>query len=677
MATLKFIGLANYKPVSNNLVNIIFTSNQSAITTYQYIINPVPLTVNPLANTWINIPLLTNVKIPAFMEISAQLDTGATSEIYTIYIRACYLNVTSDNIIWQTSTPFIPPNIPITTTSIGNYSDIIQYTTTIGGEFNINFTPNGVVNASITSNIIYTNATNQTTINITSNYNDTFPVFIMSNSTIKITSALNSTSGSINIVGTGTSNQVNVPGILITTGSAITITSKVAFNGTALGSNGIAVYIEAEIKCSGYGYVTLNGRGSGFGVNIAKTITNLNAGNVIINGLGSIPASIGINIGVSITNQGSGDIILNGTGGTSGNGINIPSSTPINISNTSTGNVIFNGTTEISNGIYIGGGLTISNTTTGTIRLNGIATSGNGIYIIAYIKCNVGNVTLNGTASFGKGVYIDQPITITGNVFFNITILANNFILPYISKNSNYTLTGIIKIIIDPSSVLEINKTYYILADIPVTNIGTTSGTFGNIGWNIISNPSNSNYWYLVTIVNIVVPSAPTNIIITKLSVNSYFVKWSTLLVDDITTTSFYFNGKLGAIIPVTLGTIVDVNINYKVQISGCNQAPFITAVINDLLIGNNTLQLRTTNNIGGISLDSLPIIFSYNNISNPIYVDYNIISSYTLDDLKKQVKNLMSIGWEPIGGIVPHNNPSYIQTMVLIEQFNIIHEII
>ena len=168
------------------------------------------------------------------------------------------------------------------------------------------------------------------------------------------------------------------------------------------------------------------------------------------------------------------------------------------------------------------------------------------------------------------------------------------------------------------------------------------------------------------------VPAAPTNISITTLSVNSFSVTWTT--VPNIITTSFYFNGSIVAIIPATLGTPVGLTVAYKVVISGINkdQANFPLNVV----LGNNSLHL-IVNNINGPSVISFPRTFYYDTKLNPIYIDYNIISSYTIIDLISQVKNLMSIGWEVIGSIVPFNNQCYIQTMVTTEKFHIKHILI
>ena len=158
-------------------------------------------------------------------------------------------------------------------------------------------------------------------------------------------------------------------------------------------------------------------------------------------------------------------------------------------------------------------------------------------------------------------------------------------------------------------------------------------------------------------------PGVPTNISFTKLSVNSYSVSWSTLTTDAVISTNFYNNATLLATLPVTLPTTLGPNTNYKVIISG-------------LKSGTYTLTIKSTNATGtstvicdvGTDVIWEPII---------IYKDYDIISSATLYNLTTQIKSLMSSGWEPLGGVIlrfPHTNLFYMQTMVLLDTFNIIH---
>ena len=161
-------------------------------------------------------------------------------------------------------------------------------------------------------------------------------------------------------------------------------------------------------------------------------------------------------------------------------------------------------------------------------------------------------------------------------------------------------------------------------------------------------------------------PSPPTNISFTKLSVNSYSVSWSTLTTEAVTSTIFSFDKYffLDATLPVTLPTIAGLNTNYKVIISG-------------LKSGNNIITLASINANGlGVSIgleNGLTTFIS----TIPIYKDYNIISSATLNNLTIQIKSLMSGGWEPLGGVIfryHHTNLFYMQTMVLLDTFNIIH---
>ena len=42
----------------------------------------------------------------------------------------------------------------------------------------------------------------------------------------------------------------------------------------------------------------------------------------------------------------------------------------------------------------------------------------------------------------------------------------------------------------------------------------------------------------------------------------------------------------------------------------------------------------------------------------------YDIIQAISISSLKKQVNNMLDKGWEPLGGMVPHN-AYYYQTMI------------
>ena len=158
------------------------------------------------------------------------------------------------------------------------------------------------------------------------------------------------------------------------------------------------------------------------------------------------------------------------------------------------------------------------------------------------------------------------------------------------------------------------------------------------------------------------VPNLPTIISLTKLSVNSYSLSWSTLTTDLVTSTNFYNNAILVATLPVTLPTIAGIHTNYKVIISGIES-------------GNYILTIKSVNATGSSASTTVATVLIWEPL--PIYKDYNIISSATLNNLTIQIKNLMSSGWEPLGGVIlrfPHTNLFYMQTMVLLDTFNIIH---
>ena len=419
MAELTFIGLANYKPSDKNLVNIIFTSNSSDKTTYQY--NFSASLALPTSG-WTNIPTLTDVTIPAGREISAQLDTPYNNNtLYYLYITES----NSINTIWQESmTTAIAPETDI---SINNYTDYVHsYPTLAGGSIYNNNDPKSYT---ITSNIIYTADT--ASINITDTYNnvDNIPIFIMSNGHISIENNLTTTNGSINIVGTRT--VAKSAGIHIEynnfPNTIIDITGNVTLNGNGTGINGKGVHIKSPINITGN--VTLNGMGAGvvgiyieaaitnsgnvtlygagwYGIIIDTAITNTSTGNVTLNGAGTY----GIIIDAAITNDGTGNVTLYGAGTY---GIIIGAY----ITNDGTGNVTLNGTGTY--GIYIDASITIS----GTVTLYG--TGSYGIYINTganIINNGIGNVILNGTATYGTGIYINTGANITNDGIGNVTL---------------------------------------------------------------------------------------------------------------------------------------------------------------------------------------------------------------------------------------------------------------
>ena len=613
MATLTFIGLANYKSVVSTtcLVNIIFTSTGSETTTYEYNFST---TVNPVNDGWINIPTLINVTIPANREISAQLNT--TQDInnteYYLYIKAS----NSINTIWQRSARTLVAVILGDENTIVNFNDNrVPYVTLAGGSI-VN-----LINTSlggITSNIIYADVIARIQIPVLTTYTAMPPIFIMSkaNTIINSNSNLTTTNGSINIVGSHTFSA----GILINLGVSI-FSGNITFNGVGNGiiNESSGINISGSINC--IGNITFNGVATtaSNGIEINGNIITTNTGNVILNGRGGngifIPtAATAININGIITINGTGiinnhgivinrttnitgTVILNGNGlpdsasilingninctgivkliGTAGN--NTGTCIQINKSITCiTGNVTINGTTANGNaillntaGIIITGNVALTGTTAGNgvgifigvnginiqdgdviltgtgsenvagrhgisingvivstanvvlngiasgnglnsygillngsinstrnFTLNGTATSGNnnGIAINANINIT-GTVIINGKSTNSNGVLLNSNLSINGNVFFSITI--TNSILSYINRN-NGIITGLINILIDPSSILSVPGNYNLLQNILATNIGITTGLVNNIRWNIIS--TSLNNWALVTV---------------------------------------------------------------------------------------------------------------------------------------------------------------------------------
>ena len=168
-------------------------------------------------------------------------------------------------------------------------------------------------------------------------------------------------------------------------------------------------------------------------------------------------------------------------------------------------------------------------------------------------------------------------------------------------------------------------------------------------------------------------PSQPTNIHITRLSVDSFQLTWSTKTSENIVSNSFSYNDVIFANLPVSSPTIIDKETtNYKVLVSGFNKMNGI-----NLTIGNNDIRILSVN-VVGTSASSILEIFTYNIILiHRTYSDYNIIYSGTLSDLTQQTVAMMSIGWQPLGGVIIRTLPynlSYMQTMVFVINLNVIH---
>ena len=621
METLTFIGLANYKPSTNYLVNIIFTSTGSEKTTYQY--NFSSQSALPTTN-WKNIPTLIDVTIPTNREISAQLDSGNdTANInYYLFIRAS----NSINTIWLQSATNVTKNT-IINNLISNYTTNLLTTTVNCGSINT-ITSQSISTYSITNNIIYTSNTNITIINIPVIYNQTNgPIFIMSDYPLTIANSLTSTlnSSSINIVGTST-GTINY-GIKI--GAAITITGNITLNGKGTGTDCNGIYINSAVILSGN--VTLNGTGNGtqFGYGIRIIKESIIKDSVILNGLATGTTAWGISLeGTGIITI-EGNVRLNGTGnGTQfGYGIKIVKESSIKDS-------------------VILIGLATGNTA------NGILIEGTGIITIE------GSVKLNGLATgiTGSGIYINGTLTITGAVIFIITI--TNSTLPYIKKNSG-TLSGLINIIINPSSNLAVPGNYNLFQNISANNIGTMTGLFNTIRWNII--PTSVNNWALVTVAsklngvicgrNIVIDDK-YYILLPNGNIIQQYIKLynvtSILEIQSILVTS----SKNGTILYISDDNIVKVIANGLYGITSImqdnNKNIYYTIIRNKLFYiyklgenGNtNTLILQGQG-------ENIEIFYSFGNII-VVNTDTNIISIYKfLYDIKlefiykKDVSNL------------------------------------
>ena len=606
MAILKFIGLANYTPVINNLVNIIFTSTQIAKTTYQYKFSDNKLTEQP--EDWIDISTLTDVTIPANTEISAQLDTGDSTTAYYLYIKE--KNGTG-NIIWQQSTDplvYVPnTSVPSAISDISDYTTgLVSYTTNDGGSINTAFVPIGI-DAPITSNIIYSSIA--VTINMaTYIYENANPLFIMSNNTITLSNTLTTNNGSINIVGWGADGD----GIYIH--ASITITGNVTLNGTG-GADGI--YINASITNDGTGNVTLNGTGGAYGDGIFIGAAITISGNVTLNGTGGtdgiyIDADIiitgnvtlngtggtnyGIYIDAAITNNGIGNVILNGTGDF---GIYINAS----ITNDGTGNVTLYGTGTLY-GIYINASIT--NNGIGNVMLNG--TGGTyGIFINGGTITNngIGNVILNGTGG-AYGIFINGDITITGNVTLNGTGTVYGI---YIGESITNTSTG--NVILYGTGAVGI----FIYSNAAITNTSIGNVTLNGTGaYGIFINASITN-------------TGSGNVTLNGKGTGTYCI----VIYADITISgTVTLNGTGG-----TYGIFIDASITNNgignVILNGTGEyGIYIGADI--IITGNVTLNIKLdTNNILGN-------IYNNGTISGKINIGINPASILTNNNIYTNV---------------------------------------
>ena len=422
METLTFIGLANYKPSTNYLVNIIFTSTGSEKTTYQY--NFSSQSALPTTN-WKNIPTLIDVTIPANREISAQLDTtviiGGTQ--YYLYIKS----ITSINTIWQTSTAVIATN---GINTIINYIDNLQIIISNGGSIN-NSNSQPISTHTINSNVIYSGTT--ASINIPSIYNNDIPIFIMSNLSLSIVNSLTSTStrGSINIVGYSTSAS-SLSGGIILLSNPTSISGNITLNGISNANNSFGINIHNNniiniitiITISGN--VTLNGMSTGSnssGIGIRNSTINA-TNTVIING-NAIGDSNTRGIYVNGIFNIIGYVTINGTSLTGGiHGIYIDG--VINVNNI-TDNVIFNGNGPGTGILFKPSNIFPSINSKGIFILNGIGPIG--INFLGIVSNITGNVILNGTSNStlgaNSGITINTGATtdflINDNVILNGT----------------------------------------------------------------------------------------------------------------------------------------------------------------------------------------------------------------------------------------------------------------
>ena len=597
MSDLTFVGLASYSNGINNLINVIFSSNQTTTNAvyYSQVTNsatvPTPPTLGNLG-AWSVIPNIP-ANIPANTEISAQLTSTVTPNFaYYVYIVSSVTNT----IIWQTYTP-----VAYTTTN--NFTSVIDYTTQApvtvitNGGYILSGQPNVITR--IQSNVIYTRV--DLTINIPAPPISpanvlTTPLFIMSQGKVIISGGtLNTTGGSINVVGSAINDAINITGALTTSGN-------VTLNGTVTAIGGYGITIAAGVTNSGTGTLTLNGTatavgGIGIYIGAGAVVTNSSTGTLTLNGTANDVGGVGIYIGAAVTNSGTGTLTLNGTVAAAGG---------------------------IGNGIDING--VVTNSSTGTLTLNGTATNGeggDGIFIRAAVtNSNTGTLTLNGTAPNGNGtgIFINADVIFTGTIFFNLAIV-NSIVIGNIFNNFK-TITNTFNVGINPISNLTAGTTYpYVIQHVPSANIANFSGTFNNIIWNLIQTTTNN--WILVTYTS-------SNIINLNSENNNYISGNYVVIYNSTTNTCTIYTIPTCPNSPIQLikyGSAIG-KISGMVQTNSilvtCSQFGTITYIS----YGNSEIIATGLYGINSITIDNFEKIFyvilSLPNIYNVYILGYN-----------------------------------------------------
>jgi len=583
MSNLILKGFANFINNSTgsttNYVYVTFSSTISA--SYTYAIVNLHTTVPP--NSFNNIPYLSYNGIPITISnsnnITVEIPIGIIATDYTVFIKS-----SNGTIIFQQSTTMGAVSSllnTITDFSIGS-SNITSIQTSTGGYIigsNITFT-------TICSNIFNTSVSLDINTG-TNNYNSSYPLYIMSNDTITISS---------NISPSGT-------GPIIVVGSSI-----------AGVNNGINCSL-ANLSCNN---TTFFGSGANFGISFNNNITFAN--NIILNGTGDN--------GISFTNNITflGNATLNGNGN-SGNGIifintvTFSNNATINASGENgisfNGNVIFS-SSIILNGVGINGiGILFEATVifSSTTTLTGIGYESGIDFNSATIVTFLNNATLTGTGSSNNSF----GIVINGSIssLYGVATFTGTSGVGGIGINTNINTKTIGNFILNgiPNNF---NITPPIAGAIPSTTV-TIPNITNTIEWTpIVTSVFACNTVY-TAIINGIIAASPNNTIIPinyfKFNNSSNNITTTYNILTNSVTITISFSQTLLVYPANLIPTAID---KYGTTFYGCNGMIYsrLKQSNNILQYGNYSFEV-----IGGIAVDYSENLYISETFTNTIWL--------------------------------------------------------
>ena len=323
---------------------------------------------------------------------------------YYVFIKSTSTNTS----IWQQSSI---GNVTSSTLSrinnTGSYSNVV---TSSGGYILNNIT---TTTSQLNNNIIYAPAS---LIVNNYSYSDSAPLFIIiSNGGITIDGYLNTTGGSINIIG----NNTNGDGIYIP--NNISMNGTITLNGTSSTTINAGINIQSTIAITGN--VILNGMSANMGILVIGLITVNDNSILTVNG--TTTSGRGIQTNTGLTTIGKSSVLFNGVA-TSGIGINLYTST---ITNNNNGIVTINGTgatgINISNNLTINGSMVYF-----TVSITAL--------LISNILMNSGS---NIIGKFNFGITANSKLSSPGNYKVVTNIPASNIGISLgITNNMNWNI---------------------------------------------------------------------------------------------------------------------------------------------------------------------------------------------------------------------------------------------